>query len=127
MEAVPHLAYEERQAFQNAPRHRREPTTREARRIASLETRLEKIDAELEEAYQGESSEDEAKAEKLEQRRDQVVGELQDAEDALQGYAPEVREVAQRCLDLGCNAVFDKSGDIDDLVHFCQGMCRGAS
>ncbi|WP_139270343.1 ParB/RepB/Spo0J family partition protein, partial [Pseudomonas aeruginosa] len=31
VEAVPHLAYEERQAFQNAPRHRREPTTREAR------------------------------------------------------------------------------------------------
>jgi ParB family chromosome partitioning protein len=85
VEAVPHLAYEERQAFQNAPRHRREPTTREARRIASLETRLEKIDAELEEAC---DAEDEAKAEKLEQRRDQVVGELQDAEDALQGYAP---------------------------------------
>lgn len=88
VEAVPHLAYEERQAFQNAPRQRREPTTREARRIASLQTRLDKIDAELEEACQGESSEDEAKAEKLEQRRDQVVGELQDAEDALQGYAP---------------------------------------
>ena len=39
-------------------------------------------------------TEDEAKAEKLEQRRDQVVGELQDAEDALHGYAPDVREVA---------------------------------
>ena len=91
VEAVPHLAYEERQAFQNAPRHRREPTAREARRIASLENRLEKIDAELEEAC---DAEDEAKAEKLEQRRDQVIGELQDAEDALQGYAPEVREVA---------------------------------
>src|SRR3546814_10304626 len=37
VEAVPHLAYEERQAFQNAPRHRREPTTREARRIARSE------------------------------------------------------------------------------------------
>ncbi|MFX6250175.1 chromosome partitioning protein ParB, partial [Acinetobacter baumannii] len=59
VEAVPHLAYEERQAFQNAPRHRREPTTREARRIASLETRLEKIDAELEEAC---DAEDKAKA-----------------------------------------------------------------
>ena len=60
VEAVPHLAYEERQAFQNAPRHRREPTSREARRIASLESRLEKIDAELEEAC---DAEDEAKAE----------------------------------------------------------------
>lgn len=116
VEAVPHLAYEERQAFQNAPRHRREPTTREARRIASLETRLEKIDAELEEACQGESSEDEAKAEKLEQRRDQVIGELQDAEDALQGYAPEVREVA------GAIVTIDRNGEA--VIH--RGLLREA-
>ncbi|ABM42796.1 ParB family protein [Acidovorax sp. JS42] len=116
VEAVPHLAYEERQAFQNAPRHRREPTTREARRIASLETRLEKIDAELEEACQGESSEDEAKAEKLEQRRDQVVEELQDAEDALQGYAPEVRDVA------GAIVTIDRNGEA--VIH--RGLLREA-
>lgn len=118
VEAVPHLAYEERQAFQNAPRHRREPTTREARRIASLQTRLDKIDAELEEACQGESSEDEAKAkaEKLEQRRDQVVGELQDAEDALQGYAPEVREVA------GAIVTIDRNGEA--VIH--RGLLREA-
>ena len=113
VEAVPHLAYEERQAFQNAPRHRREPTTREARRIASLETRLEKIDAELEEAC---DTEDEAKAEKLEQRRDQVVGELQDAEDALQGYAPEVREVA------GAIVTIDRNGEA--VIH--RGLLREA-
>ncbi|WP_313272293.1 ParB/RepB/Spo0J family partition protein [Stenotrophomonas sp.] len=116
VEVVPHLAYEERQAFQNAPRHRREPTTREARRIASLETRLEKIDAELEEACQGESSEDEAKAENLEQRRDQVVGELQDAEDALQGYTPEVREVA------GAIVTIDRNGEA--VIH--RGLLREA-
>ena len=34
------------------------------------------------------------------------------------------REVAERCLALGCNAVFDKSGDIDGLVQFCQTLCR---
>jgi ParB family chromosome partitioning protein len=113
VEAVPHLAYEERQAFQNAPRNRREPTTREARRIASLETRLEKIDAELEEAC---DAEDEAKAEKLEQRRDQVVGELQDAEDALQGYAPEVREVA------GAIVTIDRNGEA--VIH--RGLLREA-
>ncbi|ENZ1648843.1 ParB N-terminal domain-containing protein [Pseudomonas aeruginosa] len=116
VEAVPHLAYEERQAFQNAPRQRREPTTREARRIASLQTRLDKIDAELEEACQGESSEDEAKAEKLEQRRDQVVGELQDPEDALQGYAPEVREVA------GAIVTIDRNGEA--VIH--RGLLREA-
>ena len=113
VEAVPHLAYEERQAFQNAPRHRREPTTREARRIASLETRLEKIDAELEEAC---DAEDEAKAEKLEQRRDQVIGELQGAEDALQGYAPEVREVA------GAIVTIDRNGEA--VIH--RGLMREA-
>ncbi|EPU9133657.1 ParB N-terminal domain-containing protein [Pseudomonas aeruginosa] len=113
VEAVPHLAYEERQALQNAPRHRREPTTREARRIASLETRLEKIDAELEEAC---DAEDKAKAEKLEQRRDQVVGELQDAEDALQGYAPEVREVA------GAIVTIDRNGEA--VIH--RGLLREA-
>ncbi len=113
VEAVPHLAYEERQAFQNAPRHRREPTTREARRIASLETRLEKIDAELEEAC---DAQDEAKAEKLEQRRDQVVGELQDAEDALQGYAPEVRDVA------GAIVTIDRNGEA--VIH--RGLLREA-
>ncbi|MFC6280887.1 MULTISPECIES: ParB/RepB/Spo0J family partition protein [Burkholderiales] len=113
VEAVPHLAYEDRQAFQNAPRHRREPTTREARRIASLETRLEKIDAELEDAC---DAEDEAKAEKLEQRRDQVVGELQDAEDALQGYAPEVRDVA------GAIVTIDRNGEA--VIH--RGLLREA-
>ncbi|MBY5286873.1 ParB/RepB/Spo0J family partition protein [Pseudomonas aeruginosa] len=116
LEAVPHLAYEERQAFQNAPRHRREPTSSEARRIASLETRLEKIDAELKEACQAESSEDEAKAEKLEQRRDQVVGELQDVEDALQGYAPEVRDVA------GAIVTIDRNGEA--VIH--RGLLREA-
>ncbi|MBV8470931.1 MAG: ParB N-terminal domain-containing protein [Burkholderiaceae bacterium] len=113
VEAVPHLAYEERQAFQNAPRHRREPTAREARRIASLENRLEKIDAELEDAS---DAEDEAKVEKLEQRRDQVVGELQDAENALQGYAPEVREVA------GAIVTIDRSGEA--VIH--RGLLREA-
>lgn len=113
VEAVPHLAYEERQAFQNAPRHRREQTTREARRIASLENRLEKIDAELDEAC---DAENEAKAEKLEQRRDQVVAELQDAEDALQGYAPEVREVS------GASVAIDRNGEA--VIH--RGLLREA-
>ncbi|MFU6283547.1 ParB/RepB/Spo0J family partition protein [Pseudomonas aeruginosa] len=113
VEAVPHLAYEERQAFQNAPRHRREPTAREARRIASLENRLEKIDAELEDAC---DAEDEDKAEKLEQRRDQVIGELQDAEDALQGYTPEVREVA--------GAIVTINGSGEAVIH--RGLLREA-
>ncbi|HHA2715160.1 TPA: chromosome partitioning protein ParB, partial [Stenotrophomonas maltophilia] len=61
-------------------------------------------------------AEDEAKAEKLEQRRDQVVGELQDAEDALQGYAPEVREVA------GAIVTIDRNGEA--VIH--RGLLREA-
>ncbi|KAG1534191.1 hypothetical protein G6F50_015623 [Rhizopus delemar] len=87
VEAVPHMSYAERQAFQNAPRQRREPSAREARRIASLQTRLDKIDADLEEAY---DAEDEDKTEALEPRREQVAGELQAVEEALRGYAPDL-------------------------------------
>ena len=36
----------------------------------------------------------------------------------LSNYAtPEVR---QRCLDLGAERVFDKSGDIEDLLRYCR-------
>src|SRR3546814_14379157 len=81
----------DRQTFQNAPRQRREPSAREARRIASLENRIEKIDAELEDAY---DTEDEDKAATMEERRDQVAGELQTSEEGLRDYTPDVRAVA---------------------------------
>lgn len=102
VEAVPHINHADRQAFQNAPRQRREPTAREARRIASLQTRLEKIDAELEDAY---DTEDEDKVERLEARRQQVTVELQTVEDALQGYAPEV------CAVAGVIVTLDREGE----------------
>jgi len=113
VEAVPHMSYAERQAFQNAPRQRREPNAREARRIASLQTRLDKIDAELEEAY---DAEDEDKTEALEPRREQVAGELQAVEEALQGYAPDVRAVA------GAIVTLDRSGEA--VIH--RGLLREA-
>ncbi|TBU98375.1 chromosome partitioning protein ParB [Stutzerimonas kirkiae] len=113
VEAVPHMSYAEWQAFQNAPRQRREPSAREARRIASLQTRLDKIDAELEEAY---DAEDEDKTEALEPRREQVVGELQAVEEALQGYTPDVRAVA------GAIVTLDRSGEA--VIH--RGLLREA-
>ncbi|MBP7567922.1 MAG: chromosome partitioning protein ParB, partial [Burkholderiaceae bacterium] len=113
VEAVPHMSYAERQAFQNAPRQRREPSAREARRIASLQTRLDKIDTELEEAY---DAEDEDKTEALEPRREQVAGELQAVEEALQGYAPDVRAVA------GAIVTLDRSGEA--VIH--RGLLREA-
>jgi ParB family transcriptional regulator, chromosome partitioning protein len=102
VEAVPHISHAERQAFQNAPRQRREPSAREARRIASLQGRLDKIDTTLEEAY---DAEDEDKVATLEERREQVAGELQAIEDALQDYAPDVRAVA------GAIVTIDRDGE----------------
>ncbi|MBV6848748.1 ParB/RepB/Spo0J family partition protein [Xanthomonas euvesicatoria] len=113
VDATPHLSHVDRQAFQNAPRQRREPNAREARRIASLQTRLEKIDAELEDAY---DAEDEDKAGALESRREQVAEELHAVEDALEGYAPDVRAVA------GAIVTLDREGEA--VIH--RGLLREA-
>ena len=113
VEAVPHMSYAERQAFQSAPRQRREPTAREARRIASLQTRLDKIDAELQEAY---DAEDEDKTETLEPRREQVAEKLQAIEEVLQDYAPDVRAVA------GAIVTLDREGEA--VIH--RGLLREA-
>ena len=113
VDATPHISHADRQAFPNAPRQRREPNAREARRIASLQARLEKIDAELEDAY---DAEDEGRVETLEQRREQVAGELQAVEDALQGYAQDVRAVA------GAIVTLDREGEA--VIH--RGLLREA-
>ncbi len=63
---------------------RREPTAREARRIASLQTRFDKLDAEFEEAY---DAEDEDKTAAPEPRREQVAEELQAIEEGSPDYA----------------------------------------
>ena len=102
VEAVPQMSQADRQTFQNAPRQRREPSAREARRIASLQGRLDKIDTTLEEAY---DAEDEDKVATLEERREQVASELQAIEDALQDYAPDVRAVA------GAIVTIDREGE----------------
>ncbi|WP_186139501.1 ParB/RepB/Spo0J family partition protein [Burkholderia gladioli] len=102
VEAVPQMSDADRQTFQNAPRQRREPSALEARRLASLQGRLDKIDTTLEEAY---DAEDEDKVATLEERREQVAGELQAIEDALQDYAPDVRAVA------GAIVTIDREGE----------------
>jgi ParB family chromosome partitioning protein len=113
VEAVPQLSHADRQTFQNAPRQRREPSAREARRIASLENRIEKIDAELEDAY---DTEDEDKAATLEERRDQVAGELQTIEEGLRDYTPDVRAVA--------GAIVTLDGNGEAVIH--RGLLREA-
>ncbi|MFF6656522.1 ParB N-terminal domain-containing protein [Pseudomonas aeruginosa] len=113
VEAVPQFSYADRQAFQSASRIRREPTAREARRIASLQARLEKVDAELEDAY---GSEDEEKVPTLEQRSEQVAAELHAVDESLHGYTPEVQSVA------GAVVTIDRSGEA--VIH--RGLLREA-
>ena len=36
------------------------------------------------------------------------------------------RDVRWRCMQLGADAVFDKSNEIDALVEFCIELCEGA-
>ncbi|WP_241388432.1 ParB/RepB/Spo0J family partition protein [Pseudomonas aeruginosa] len=113
VEAVPQFSYAERQTFRDAPRSRRDPSAREARRIASLQTRLEKVDAELEDAYE---SEDEDLVPTLEQRREQVASELHALGESLQGYSAEVLSLAGAVVSL------DRSGEV--VIH--RGLLREA-
>ncbi len=113
VEAVPHLSPAERQSFQNAPRQRREPTAKEARRIAVLQGRLDRTDAALEDAYE---ADDEDKAETLHQRREALATELEAVQSQLSGHAPEVRAMA------GAIVTLDREGH--PLIH--QGLLREA-
>ncbi|MDH0056474.1 ParB/Srx family N-terminal domain-containing protein [Stutzerimonas stutzeri] len=113
VEAVPQFSYADRQAFQNAPRTRREPSAREARRIAWLQARLEQVDVELEDAY---DAEDEGKVPALERRREQMAAEMDALGESLQGYTPEVLSVA------GAVVTIDRSGAA--MIH--RGLLREA-
>lgn len=113
VEAVPHLSPAERQAFRNAPRTRREPSAKEARRIAVLQGRLDRTDAALEDAYE---ADDEDKAETLHQRREALATELEAVQSQLSGHAPEVRAIA------GAIVTLDREGL--PLMH--RGLLREA-
>ncbi|KRC11458.1 chromosome partitioning protein ParB [Hydrogenophaga sp. Root209] len=113
VEAVPHLRPTEWQAFQNAPRTRREPTAREVRRMEVLQGRIARTDAALEEAY---DADDEDKAETLHERREALVVELETVQSQLSDHAPEVRAMA------GVIVTLDREGQ--PLIH--RGLLRDA-
>lgn len=96
-----------------APASRTDRARGPPRRVAAVPSRQDKIDAELEEAY---DAVDENRIEALEQRRGQVAGERQAVEDALQGYASDVRAVA------GAIDTVDRSGEA--VIH--RGLLREA-
>jgi len=91
VQAVPQFSYADRQAFHAAPQVDREPTAQEARRMASLRSRIERTDVALDEAYE---AEDEVNTRMLEKHRASLLAKLSAVEDGLSSYAPEILSVA---------------------------------
>ncbi|KNH05867.1 putative plasmid stabilization protein [Candidatus Burkholderia brachyanthoides] len=89
------------------------PTRHEARRIASLQHRLEALDVKLEAAF---DAEDEERVEALQPRRVQIVVELDAIKDALKDYAPDVYAIA------GVLVTLDRDGQA--IIH--RGLLREA-
>ncbi|MCP2091989.1 UNVERIFIED_ORG: ParB family chromosome partitioning protein [Paraburkholderia sediminicola] len=98
VEAVPYVSHADRQAFHTARQQAREPNAREARRIASLQARIERTDAALDEAYE---AEDENRVASLQERRDALTACLDALHAGLLHYTPDVRAVAGAIVTVG--------------------------
>lgn len=113
VDATPAATYADLQAFQRAPRERRNPTKRESDRMDKLETKMqaigEAIDAALEDG-------DEEKADTLQEEGDSLGEQLQALEDRLLDYAPNVKAAA------GAIVTLDRQGQL--VVH--RGLMREA-
>ncbi|MEK6383059.1 MAG: ParB N-terminal domain-containing protein [Paraburkholderia tropica] len=90
VESVPHLSHADQQAFHTA--------RQQARRIASLQARIERADAALDAAYE---AEDEDKAATLQQRCNALKDNLNELHANLLDYPPDVRAVAGVIVTVG--------------------------
>ena len=113
VDATPAMTHADLQAFQRAPRERREPTKREAQRIEKLQARMqaigEAVDAAMEE-------DDEDKAEALQEEGERLGEQLQALEDGLLHYSPSVKEAS------GAIVTVDRNGEA--VIH--RGLLREA-
>ena len=113
VDAVPAATYADLQAFQRAPRERREPSKREAQRIERLQEKMRAIGEAVDAAM---DAEDEGKADALQEEGERLGQQLQAVEDGLLDYAPNVRAAA------GAIVTIDRSGEI--VIH--RGLLREA-
>lgn len=113
VDATPAMTHADLQAFQRAPRERREPTRREAQRIEKLQARMqaigEAVDAAMEE-------DDEDKAEALQEEGERLGEQLQALEDGLLHYSASVKEAS------GAIVTIDRNGEV--VIH--RGLLREA-
>lgn len=113
VDATPGVTHADLHAFQRAPRERREPTKREAQRIEKLQTKMQEVGEALDAAL---DTEDEEKAEALQEDGETLGEQLQTLEDSLQGYSPNVKAAA------GAIVTIDRNGEA--VIH--RGLLREA-
>ncbi|GAO23994.1 TPA: ParB/RepB/Spo0J family partition protein [Burkholderia contaminans] len=113
VDAVPAATFADLQAFQRAPRERREPTKREAQRIEKLQAKMQAIGEAVDAAM---DADDEDKADALQEEGEALGEQLQALEDGLQGYSNTVKAAA------GAVVTIDRNGQA--VIH--RGLMREA-
>ncbi|ODV12386.1 MAG: chromosome partitioning protein ParB [Rubrivivax sp. SCN 70-15] len=113
VDATPAATYADLQAFQRAPRERREPTKREAQRIEKLQEKMRVVGEAVDAAM---DADDEDKADALKEEGEALGQQLQAVEDGLLDYAPNVKAAA------GAIVTIDRNGQA--VIH--HGLMREA-
>lgn len=113
VDAAPAATYADLQAFQRAPRERREPNKREAQRIEKLQEKMRAIGEAVDAAM---DADDEDKADALQEEGEALGQQLQAVEDGLLDYASNVRAAA------GAIVTIDRNGQA--VIH--RGLMREA-
>ncbi|EMV9863022.1 TPA: ParB/RepB/Spo0J family partition protein [Stenotrophomonas maltophilia] len=113
VDAAPAATYADLQAFQRAPKERREPNKREAQRIEKLQAKMQEVAEAVDAAM---DADDEDKADALQEEGEALGEQLQAMEDGLQGYSQTVKAAA------GAIVTIDRSGQA--VIH--RGLLREA-
>ncbi len=113
VDAAPAATYADLQAFQRAPRERREPNKRKAQRIEKLQEKMRAIGEAVDAAM---DADDEDKADALQEEGEALGQQLQAVEDGLLDYASNVRAAA------GAIVTIDRNGQA--VIH--RGLMREA-
>ena len=113
VDAAPAATYADLQAFQRAPRERREPNKREAQRIERLQAKMQEVAEAVDAAM---DAEDEDRADALQEEGERLGEQLQAVEDGLQGYSGSVKAAA------GAIVTIDRNGEA--VIH--RGLLREA-
>lgn len=113
VDATPGVTHADLQAFQRAPRERRNPNKRDAQRIEKLQTKMQEVAEAVDAAL---DDEDEEKADALQEEGERLGEQLQALEDGLQDYGEAVKAAA------GAIVTIDRNGEA--VIH--RGLLREA-